>query len=79
MNLDTLEFAVRGKGSKIRVVYLTEGARDAIRSYLEAREDDFSPLFIRHNFSEENIKSIHLSDDSVRLSRFFITNMVKSY
>lgn len=79
VNLDTLEFAVRGKGSKIRVVYLTEGARDAIRSYLEAREDDFSPLFIRHNFSEENIKSIHLSDDSVRLSRFFITNMVKSY
>ncbi len=79
VNLDTLEFAVRGKGSKIRVVYLTEGARDAIRSYLEAREDDFSPLFIRHNFSEDNIKSIHLWDEWVRLSRFFITNMVKSY
>ena len=79
VNLDTLEFAVRGKWGKIRVVYLTEIARDAIRAYLDIRTDSFTPLFIRHNFSEENIESIHLSDEKVRLSRFFITNMVKSY
>lgn len=79
VNLETLEFAVRGKGNKIRVVYLTERARDAIRGYLEAREDQFTPLFIRHNFSIENIGSIHLGDEKVRLSRFFITNMIKAY
>jgi integrase/recombinase XerD len=79
VNLETLEFAVRGKWGKIRVVYLTELARDAIREYLRIRQDAFSPLFIRHNFSEENISSIQLSDEKVRLTRFFITTMVKGY
>jgi site-specific recombinase XerD len=79
VDLETLEFAVRGKGNKIRVVYLTETARDAIRVYLDTRTDSFAPLFIRHNFSEENIDTIELSDEKVRLSRFFITNMVKDY
>lgn len=79
VNLETMEFAVRGKWNKLRVVYLTENARDAIRAYLEARDDRFSPLFIRHNFSVENIHSSDLDDENVRLTRFFITNMVKGY
>lgn len=79
VNLETMEFAVRGKWNKLRTVYLTETARDAIQTYLGARDDHFSPLFIRHNFSLENIHSSLLHDDSVRLTRFFITNMVKEY
>ena len=79
INLETLEFAIRGKWGKIRVVYLTDTAKNAIQDYLEARNDHFSPLFIRHNFSEENINSSLLGDESVRLTRFFITNMVKEY
>ena len=79
VNLDTMEFAVRGKWGKLRVVYLTENAKNAIQEYLEARTDNFSPLFIRHNFSAENINSAFLSDEKIRLSRFFITNMVKEY
>jgi len=79
VNFETLEFAVRGKWGKLRVVYLTETAWDAIQAYLSARTDHFSPLFIRHNYSEDNINSSLLSDDAVRLTRFFITNMVKSY
>jgi integrase/recombinase XerD len=58
---------------------LTERARDAILAYLQARTDGFTPLFIRHNFSEENIESSLLSDENVRLTRFFITNMIKDY
>lgn len=79
VNFETLEFAVRGKWGKLRVVYLTETARDAIQDYLSARTDHFSPLFIRHNYSEADINSSELSDDAVRLTRFFITNMVKNY
>lgn len=79
VNFETMEFAVRGKWGKLRVVYLTETARDAIISYLNARTDHFSPLFIRHNYSEADINSSLLSDDVVRLTRFFITNMVKDY
>ena len=79
VNHETLEFAVRGKWGKLRVVYLTEMASLAIQSYLEARSDHFAPLFIRHNYSEADISSSLLSDDSIRLSRFHITNMVKWY
>lgn len=79
VNLETLEFAVRGKGNKLRVVYLTEDAKNAIAWYLSSRDDHFSPLFIRHNFSRENIKSSELDDTHVRLTRFFITNMIKTY
>lgn len=79
VNLETLEFAVRGKWGKLRVVYLTEAARDGIRDYIDARNDHFAPLFIRHNYSEENINSFLLDDANMRLTRFFITNMVKEY
>ncbi len=79
VNFETLEFAVRGKWGKLRVVYLTPTARDAIRAYLDARSDHFAPLFIRHNYSESDINSSLLSDDVIRLSRFFITNMIKWY
>jgi site-specific recombinase XerD len=79
VNLETMEFAVRGKWWKLRVVYLTEEARDAIQIYLNARTDRFSPLFIRHNYNEDDINSSLLDDTSVRLSRFFITNMIKEY
>lgn len=61
------------------MVYLTETAKNAILNYLELRDDDFEALFIRHNFNLENIKSVELTDENVRLTRFFITNMIKDY
>lgn len=79
VNLETLEFAVRGKWGKLRTVYLTETAKLAIQAYLDARDDDFSPLFIRHNFSVADIHSSLLDDENVRLTRFFITGMIKEY
>jgi len=48
-----------------------------IEKYLEKRTDSFSPLFIRHNTKKDDIAE--LSDEKVRLTRFFITNMVKKY
>lgn len=41
------EFTVRGKGDKFRVVFLSENARDAIKTYLKKREDIDEALFIR--------------------------------
>lgn len=75
INLDKKEFVVRWKWKKLRVVYLTKDAAKFIKDYLEARWDSFSPLFIRHNFDSENFKNY--KDEDLRLSRFFITNMVK--
>jgi len=77
INLKRREFAVRWKWKKVRVVYLTKKAANLIENYLWKRNDHLSPLFIRHNIKIENIEI--LEDEKVRLSRFFITNMVKKY
>ena len=77
INLERREFAIRGKWRKIRVVYLTQKSAKLIKDYLDKRKDHLSPLFIRHNVKIENIDI--LEDKHMRLSRFFITNMVKKY
>ena len=76
INLQTQEFAVRGKWRKLRVVYLTNTATWLIQEYLSARNDHLSPLFIRHNIKTDNIDI--LKDENMRLTRFFITAMIKS-
>jgi len=40
------EISVRGKGGKIRVVFISEKAREALKKYLAAREDMEEGLFI---------------------------------
>jgi len=40
------EISVRGKGGKIRVVFLSLSAREAIKNYLYSRNDDIDYLFI---------------------------------
>ncbi len=77
INLETKEFVVRGKGKKLRIVYLTDETAEIIKNYLQARLDTNAPLFIRHNFKWENIAN--LDDESLRLWRFFITTMIKNY
>lgn len=41
------EFSVRGKGEKVRVVFLSDGAKDAVKKYLKERKDiDEDALFV---------------------------------
>ena len=46
-NLDKGEFSVRGKGDKIRVVFISETAKVALKSYLAKRKDIEPALFVR--------------------------------
>ena len=77
INIKRKEFAVRWKWRKIRVVYLTDRATQVIQNYIDKRLDHLSPLFIRHNVKNDSIDI--LQDEEMRLSRFFITNMIKKY
>lgn len=43
------EFTVRGKGSKQRVVFMSQNAREALKKYLEARQDTNPHLFVPHD------------------------------
>ena len=40
------ELSVRGKGEKVRVVFLSPAAKDAVRGYLKARKDMEEALFV---------------------------------
>jgi len=46
LDLSRDEFSVRGKGDKVRVVFLSETAKEAVRAYLKARKDMDEALFL---------------------------------
>ncbi|MBI4992440.1 MAG: tyrosine-type recombinase/integrase [Candidatus Harrisonbacteria bacterium] len=46
INLDRGEVSVRGKGEKLRVVFLSDRARAALKNWLEKRTDTLEHLFV---------------------------------
>jgi site-specific recombinase XerD len=42
------EFSVRGKGDKVRVVFISDGARFSVQDYLKHRTDMEDALFVRY-------------------------------
>ena len=46
LDLERGEFSVRGKGDKIRVVFLSASAKDAVKRYLAKRDDAEAALFV---------------------------------
>lgn len=69
-NAKTGEFSVRGKGEKIRVVFLSETAKQALKNYLEKRKDVEEALFIRVG---------NLVSDNLRITSRSIERIVKYY
>lgn len=49
VNLDKGEFSVRGKGDKPRVVFLSEGAKEALKKYIDTRADTSPFIFVSHD------------------------------
>ena len=59
INLKLDEFTVLGKGSKHRVVFLSENARKAIKAYIERRRDVSPFLFVRHDRARKFTPGAH--------------------
>lgn len=47
INLKSDELSVQGKGGKVRVVFISERAKDSIEKYLKVRKDLSDALFVR--------------------------------
>jgi site-specific recombinase XerD len=60
------EFAVRGKGSKIRVVFLSEKAIKEIKDYIDKRTDVDEALFIRIPKNQAKEKDLRLTPRSIQ-------------
>ncbi|MEZ4156917.1 MAG: tyrosine-type recombinase/integrase [Candidatus Paceibacterota bacterium] len=46
LNFDRGEVTVRGKGEKLRVVFISDSAKKAIKTYLDSRPDTLEHLFV---------------------------------
>ncbi len=60
------EFSVRGKGDKVRVVFLSGEAKDALKAYLKARTDMDDALFVQYGKNAKNAKELRLSVRAVQ-------------
>lgn len=72
VNLKKDEFSVKGKGDKIRVVFLSPSAKTALKTYLDKRIDNSPALFARHD------RQLELEDSEPLTSRS-IERLVKKY
>ncbi len=65
VNLDRGEFTVRGKGDKLRLVFLSPKAKTAILEYQRRRKDNNKALFVAHSTVGNDIeKQIESQSDS---------------
>lgn len=71
LDLSKGEFSIRGKGEKVRVVFLSDSAKKAIKNYLEKRRDMEEAMFIQ--ISKINKKKIS------RLTPRSLERIVKFY
>jgi site-specific recombinase XerD len=87
-NAKTGEISVRGKGDKIRVVFISDKSREAVKNYLNKRADMEEALFIGFGIgkktslrtgNEGNSTEAKFSNPSSRLTPRSVERIVKHY
>ncbi len=76
VDLSRDEFSIRGKGDKVRVVFLSDTAREAIRAYLKERKDFDEAMFIQYG---KNAKQDSLNNKDLRLTPRSVQRIMKKY
>lgn len=70
VNLKTQEFSVRGKGGKVRVVFISDRAKNALERYLDKRSDVDSAVFARIGIKRlekgKNTNNLRLTPRSIQ-------------
>lgn len=92
LNLKSGELSVRGKGNKIRVVFISDTASASLREYLKKREDIDPALFVRDvkglaKFKKKNKSAVETrqclvstkGNNDLRLTPRSIQRIVKYY
>lgn len=75
INLKRREFTVRGKGQKDRPIFISPDAADWVQKYVDKRQDNTKPLFVRYSGS----KKVDLTGNFHRLTARSIQRMVARY
>jgi site-specific recombinase XerD len=72
IDLTADEFPIRGKGDKVRVVFMSDAAKSAVKEYLKLRKDMEEPLFVKANVDKT-------PGEEEGLTRRSIERIVKRY
>lgn len=75
INLKRREFTVRGKGQKDRPIFISDAAAECIAAYLEKRQDNTKPLFVRYSGN----KQVRLDGNYYRLTARSVQRLVARY
>ncbi|HUS25751.1 MAG TPA: site-specific tyrosine recombinase/integron integrase [Nevskiaceae bacterium] len=75
INLKRREFMVRGKGQKDRPIFISPEAAKWLTAYLDQREDNTRPLFVRYS----GRKQVDLSGNFHRLTARSVQRIVSGY
>jgi site-specific recombinase XerD len=83
LNLNSDELSIRGKGGKVRVVFLSDNAKKAVKAYLDSRKDMAGGLFVRLRLESNNKNKKKVakaqSIEEKSLDRHSIEAIVKFY
>ncbi len=81
INFKRKEFTVRGKGDKIRLIFLSDESADALQNYLKKRKDNSKFLFIAHKqVGQDATKEMDSFDkDAKGLTPRTIQRIIKKY
>lgn len=81
LDLSRDEFSVRGKGEKVRVVFLSSNAKKAVAAYLKKRGDMSEALFVSYgpHFAKTSQSNKGDNQDLHRLTPRSVERMVKQY
>ncbi len=78
VNLDKSEFSVRGKGSKLRIVFISKTAKEALGKYLAKRADVDPALFVSYP-KKGLVNQASAKRESMRLTARSVQRLVKYY
>lgn len=76
IDLNTVELSIRGKGGKVRVVFLSDEAKKHVRKYIDERVDIDEALFVDH--SKRALSRVAQGND-MRLSTRSVERMIEKY
>lgn len=79
INLETKEFMVKGKGSKVRIVFIDDETANIIKKYLNMRIDNSPALWVSFRTKNKKNKKNIFNEINNRLSVRMIQLIIKKY
>lgn len=79
IDLHSEELSIRGKGGKVRVVFISDDAKNAVKKYLSARKDMSDALFVQVDNEIVSKKTATKNSNLNPLTRRSIERIVKQH